>query len=62
MDTKKDLQKIIFKNVKPKWKRMWKNEFNNSEILEFLVKNYENTENKIYPNKENILKLLSILI
>ena len=56
MNTKKDLQKIIFKNVKPKWKRMWKNEFNNSEILEFLVKNYENTENKIYPNKENILE------
>lgn len=59
MNTKNDLQRIILKNVKPKWKKMWQNEFNDSEILEFLLKKYkeyENTEKKIYPNKENILE------
>ncbi len=52
---KKELQKVILKNVKPQWKKMWKDQFNKSEILDFLVRNYCDYE-KIYPNKENILE------
>ena len=56
---KKELQKILLKNVKPQWKKMWKDQFNKNDILDFLVKKYneyENTDKKIYPNKENILE------
>jgi len=56
---RKALQKILLKNVKPQWKKMWKDEFNKSDILDFLVKkysDYENTDKNIYPNKENILE------
>lgn len=52
-------KKIILKNVKPKWKKVWKMIFSESDIINFLDKNkesYENTSKMIYPKTENILE------
>jgi len=46
------LKEIILNDVKPEWKKMWRSILDDSNIIKFL----ENTESKIFPNKENILE------
>jgi uracil-DNA glycosylase len=53
------LKNIILKDVKPEWNIMWEELLNNSNIIDFLekkYKKYETTNDKIFPNKENILE------
>ena len=53
------LKEIVLNDVRPEWKKMWENILDESNIINFLenkYKKYENTESKIFPNKENILE------
>ncbi len=53
------LKDIILKDVKSKWKEVWNMLFEEHDILDFLEKKlqkYKNTNDKIFPNVENILE------
>ena len=53
------LKQTILNEVKPNWKLMWESILDDSNIITFLenkYKKYENTDKRIFPNKENILE------
>jgi uracil-DNA glycosylase len=53
------LKQLILQDVKPNWKIMWEDIFDNTNIITFLeskYQKYENTDKKIFPNRENILE------
>jgi len=53
------LKEIILNNVKPGWTMMWDEILTDGILIDFLekkYKKYETTQDKIFPNKENILE------
>ena len=53
------LKQTILNEVKPNWKVMWESILDDSNIINFLenkYKEYENTDKRIFPNRENILE------
>jgi len=53
------LKQIILNEVKPNWRVMWESILDDSNIINFLenkYKEYENTDKRIFPNRENILE------
>ena len=53
------LKQTILNDVKPKWREMWESILDDSNIINFLenkYKEYENSDKRIFPNRENILE------
>ena len=53
------LKQTILNEVKPEWKIMWESILDDSNIINFLenkYKEYENSDKRIFPNRENILE------
>lgn len=59
MSSSENLENILLKNIKPGWKKMWKEKFKEDDILKKLSEKYrlyEESGKIIYPPKSNILE------
>lgn len=59
MNSSENLENTLLKNIKPGWKKMWKEKFKEDDILKNLSEKYHRYEESgkiIYPPKSNILE------